>query len=107
MKKILLLLAACAAGHAFSAEKRIVLIAGNPSHGDREHEYRAGSLLWQKCLSGFPGVSVTVVSNDWPKDLTVFEGADAIVMFCTGGASHPVLQGERLRTLEALMKKGV
>ena len=91
---------------ANAAEKKIVLIAGNPSHGHLEHEYRAGSLLWQKCLSGVPGVNVVVVSNDWPKDEKVLEGADAVVMFCTGGNAHPVLKGGRIQTLDALMKKG-
>jgi len=71
-----------------------------------EHEYRAGSLLFQKCLAGIPGLSITVVSNDWPKDTSVFEGAAAIVMFSTGGAGHPLVKGDRLKTLDAVMKKG-
>jgi hypothetical protein len=55
-----------------AADKKIVLIAGGPSHGAGEHEYRAGSLLFQKCLSGKPGVSISVYSNDWPKDPSAF-----------------------------------
>src|ERR1041385_3561619 len=90
-----------------AAEKRILLIAGSPSHGPAEHEYRAGSLLFQKCLSEIPGISVTVVSNDWPKNPSAFEGVDAIVMFCTGGAAHPILKDDRLKTMEDLVKKGV
>ena len=35
---------------AFAADKKIVLIAGRPSHGPGDHEFRAGSLLLQKCL---------------------------------------------------------
>src|ERR1700741_811830 len=30
-------------------DKRIVMIAGKPSHGRGEHEFRAGLLLFQKC----------------------------------------------------------
>jgi hypothetical protein len=91
-----------------AAEKKILLIAGNPSHGPAEHEYRAGSLLFQKCLSGIPGVSVMVASNDWPKDASAFEGVDAVVMFSTGGAGHPLVRDpSRLRTLEAVLSKGV
>ena len=37
-----------------SADKRIVLIAGRPSHPPGMHEFRAGCLLLQKALSGFP-----------------------------------------------------
>jgi hypothetical protein len=72
-----------------------------------EHEYRAGCLLLQKCLANVPGLHVTVVSNDWPKDERAFEGVDAVFMFCTGGASHPAIQPERLKLLGDLMKKGV
>ena len=41
----------------FPAEKKIVLIAGAPSHGPGEHEHRAGCLLLQKCLAQVPGMS--------------------------------------------------
>jgi hypothetical protein len=34
------------------ADKRIVLIAGKPSHPPGMHEFRAGSMLLQKALSG-------------------------------------------------------
>ena len=99
------LLGAALSTHA--AEKKIVLIAGNPSHGYLEHEYRAGSLLFQKCLSGIPGVNIVVASNDWPKDPSVLEGADAVVMFCTGGAGHPLAQDKtRVAAIEALVSKG-
>jgi type 1 glutamine amidotransferase len=89
-----------------AAEKKIVLIAGSPSHGHLEHEYRAGSLLWQRCLTGVPGVNVVVVSNDWPKDEKVLDGADAVVMFVTGGGGHPAVRDDHLQKLDALMQKG-
>jgi len=88
------------------ADRKIVLIAGNPSHGYLEHEYRAGSLLFQKCLAGIPGVNVVVVSNDWPKDEKVLEGADAVLIFASGDSGHPLVKGNRLQTLDALMKQG-
>lgn len=101
----LVLLGAVSSGQ--SADKKIVLIAGNPSHGYLEHEYRAGSLLFQKCLGGIPGVNVVVASNDWPKDASVLDGADAVVMFCTGGAGHPLArEPKRMQALEAVLSKG-
>ena len=36
------------------ADKRIVLLAGRPSHAPGDHEFRAGSLLLKKALTGFP-----------------------------------------------------
>ncbi len=93
---------------ASAADKKIVLIAGSPSHGYLEHEYRAGSLLFQKCLSGVSGVNVVVVSNDWPKDVSVLEGAAAIVIFSSGGNGHPLARDpKRLRALEGIINPGV
>lgn len=100
----LLLGAACA---AFAADKKIVLVAGGASHGSGDHEHRAGCLLFQACLNQVPGVTTTVVSNGWPKDLSAFDGADAIVIYSDGGGGHPFVQGDRLKTLGELMKKGV
>ena len=48
------------------ADKRIVLIAGRPSHPAGMHEFRAGSLLLQKALSGVPGIKVDVYDMGWP-----------------------------------------
>ena len=106
MKFPLLVVLCGAVVSASAADKKIVLLAGSPSHGPGDHEYRAGSLLFQKCLAGVPGVNVIVVSNDWPKDEKILEGADAIVMFCTGGGGHPAAKPERRKTLDALMQKG-
>ena len=90
-----------------AADKKIVLIAGNPSHGPGHHEHRAGSLLLQKCLNNLPGVSATVHSNGWPKSVEAFDGADAIVIYSDGGGGHPAIKENRLRTLDSFMKKGV
>ncbi len=91
---------------ACAADKKIVLIAGSPSHGYLEHEHRAGCLLFQKCLAGTPGVNVIVSSNGWPKDPAVLEGADAVVVFCTGGGSHLLTDPRRREALAPLMAKG-
>ena len=111
MKPLLRLAAAAfflAAGWpAFAADKKIVMLAGSPSHGIAEHEYRAGCLLLQKCLQSVPGVSVTVHSNNWPADPKAFDGADAVFIFCSGAGGHPAIQADRLKVLDELMKKGV
>lgn len=108
MKRILLTLTLTAlALTGQAADKRIVLIAGNPSHGPGEHEHRAGCLLFQTCLSQVPGVTTVVTSNGWPQDLSVFDGAAAVVIYCDGGRGHPFAKPERLQFLDGLMKKGV
>jgi len=90
-----------------AADKRIVMIAGKPSHGPGEHEHRAGLLLFQKCLAGFPGVQVEVYSNGWPASSDVLKGAAAIVIYADGGGGHPLLEDDHLQEIGVLMKQGV
>ncbi len=92
---------------AFAADKKIVFIAGLPSHGPGAHEHRAGCLLLKACLDQLPGVTLIVHSNGWPADLRAFDDAAAVVVYSDGGSAHPLLQGDRLKTFGALMDKGV
>src|SRR5881394_835212 len=92
---------------AIAADKKIVLIAGGPSHGPGEHEFRAGCLLLQSCLDKLSGISSVVYSNGWPQQEAAFDGADAIIIYSDGGDGHPAIQRDRLKTLDALMNKGV
>lgn len=96
-----------AAFTSFAADKKIVLIAGRPSHPPGMHEFRAGCLLLQQCLAGVKGVSVTVYSNGWPNVENAFEGADAVVIYADGGGGHPAIQKDHKEILGALAKKGV
>ncbi|MFM8397761.1 MAG: hypothetical protein ACKOAH_08015, partial [Pirellula sp.] len=47
--------------------KRIVLVAGKPSHPPRMHEFNAGVQLLSRCLneSGLP-LKVDISLNGWP-----------------------------------------
>jgi hypothetical protein len=87
--------------------KHLVLIAGHPSHGPGDHEFRAGCLLLSKALEGFPGLEVTVVSNGWPEDAGILERATAIVCYADGAGGHPFVQGDHLKKIAALARRGV
>lgn len=104
---ILALLLVLPAAAGFAADKKIVFLAGKPSHGPGQHEHRAGCLLLQSCLAKVPGVTSAVYSNGWPTDPKAFDGAAAVVVYCDGGKGHPLLQEDRLKTIGALMEKGV
>ena len=86
--------------------KKIVLIAGHPSHARGEHEHRAGCMLLAKQLnaSGLP-VKATVITHGWPQDDAVLEGAAAIVIYADGGDRHPALL--HLEELKKFAKDGV
>src|SRR5436190_14022841 len=88
--------------------KKIVFIAGPPSHASGEHEHRVGCLLLKACLAHVPGVSSVVYSNGWPEDpIAAFTDAAALVVYSDGGGGHPLLRNDRLKVVEGLFKKGV
>src|SRR3982074_181619 len=92
---------------ASSADKKIVFVAGPPSHGPGEHEHRAGCLLLKSCLEQFPGVTSVVYSNGWPKDPDMaFADAATLVIYSDGGGGHPLLHDDRLKTVAGLIRKG-
>ena len=90
-----------------ATDKNLILIAGRPSHGPLDHEFRAGSLLWQNCLVGVPGLHVEVHTNGWINDPMAFDRADAVVIYADGGGGHPAIQGDHLSVLDSLVKRGV
>src|SRR5687767_6828793 len=90
-----------------AADKKIVIIAGRPSHPPGMHEFRAGSLLLKKCLDAVPGVNTTVYSNGWPHTSSSLEGADAVVIYADGGGGHPAIKGDHKQVLGDLAAKGV
>jgi type 1 glutamine amidotransferase len=118
MKRLLIVVAAVAAA-SFSvagADKRIVLIAGRPSHPPGMHEFHAGALLLQKGLSGVPGVNVQVYTNGWPTkvvdgqtvdDNAALDNADAVLIYADGGRGNPAIQANRIAVVDALAAKGV
>lgn len=118
LKNIQLLLIACFlfAGNIFAGDdkgvpmaankKKIVLIPGNDSHGPGEHEHLGGCTLLAKLLNEHvSGVTAIVTEQGWPKDTTVLNDADAIVMYSDGGGGHMAIP--HLQHLDRLMKKGV
>ncbi len=88
------------------AKKKIVFVAGKPSHKPGEHEHRAGSMLLAKELneSGLP-IEAVVVTNGWPADKSVFDGASAVVIYADGGGGHPAMK--QLADLRKMAEAGV
>ncbi len=98
-----------------SQAKRIVLIAGRPSHPAGMHEFRAGSLLLQKALAAVPGIKVDVYDMGWPHkmvdgaradDSSLLDTADAVLIYADGGKGNPAIQGERMKVIDALAARG-
>jgi type 1 glutamine amidotransferase len=94
------------AAEAKQPPRKVLFLAGKPSHGYGAHDHLAGSMLLAKSLnnSGLP-IEARVHHYDWPTDPKAFDGVDCIVMYGDGGAGHMVI--DHLDELDALAKKGV
>ena len=87
-------------------KKKIAFMAGTRSHGYGSHEHFAGSMILANSIRvSMPDYAVEVFQNGWPKDLSAFDDADCIVMYCDGGGRHPA--NNNLAQLDKLAKQGV
>lgn len=100
------LLSAALLATASAADKKVLLIAGPPSHGPGAHEHNAGVLLLQKCLRGTPGIKTEIALNGWPKDPKAFDNVDAVLIYADGGVRHIALQEDNLNVLRAALARG-
>jgi type 1 glutamine amidotransferase len=87
-------------------KKKIVFVAGKPSHGPGQHEHRAGCMLLADQLnkSGLP-IEAVVTTNGWPQDKSVFDGVSAVVIYSDGGGEHPAIH--QLADLKKMADSGV
>ncbi|HEV3004184.1 MAG TPA: family 16 glycoside hydrolase [Pirellulales bacterium] len=87
--------------------KKIVMVAGRPSHGPGDHEFNAGVKLLRGCLDKLPTVQAAEYHNGWPRDPTAFDNADTILLYMDGGGGHPLIEPDHLRSIAELMHQGV
>ena len=111
MKKLILILCVLSGlllgAKSEAADKaKVVFISGKPSHGRLAHEHRAGNMILAKGLneSGLAIEAVVVPHYGYPKDESILNGADTIVVFCTGHGGHVL--NPKLKQFDALMKMG-
>jgi type 1 glutamine amidotransferase len=106
---LLLLLATLATAQDSAVPRKLVIMAGKPSHPPRMHEFNAGVHLMAHCLRDVPGLKTDFLLNGWPKDESILQSADAIVFFMDGGAKHEAVQEgrRRLDMIDGWAKKGV
>lgn len=107
MKNLLLsVLFVLSAISAQAVKPKVVFISGKPSHGVMSHEHRAGNMILAERLNA-SGLANAVVLPDvgYPKDSSVLNNADTIVIFCTGHGGHVL--NPKLKEFDTLMRKGI
>ncbi|MDB5295886.1 MAG: hypothetical protein JWO31_1869, partial [Phycisphaerales bacterium] len=95
---------AAAPAAAMAGKKKIVFVAGGPSHGFFAHDHLAGCKLLADRLNAAGGYDATVYFKDWPKP-DAFDGAAAVVVYADGGGGHIAIPHQD--ELKALSAKGV
>jgi hypothetical protein len=87
--------------------RKLVLIAGKPSHPVNMHEFRAGAILLEKRLRDVAGLVVERHDLGWVSDERTLDDADALVIYSDGGGGHPALQEQRLELLLKQIARGM
>ncbi|NBV85343.1 MAG: hypothetical protein EBS01_03550, partial [Verrucomicrobia bacterium] len=88
--------------------RKIVMVAGRPSHGPGAHEHNAGVLLLGKCLRAGVDAQVDLrlhLNGGWPAQEEL-DSADTLVVYADGFNGHPILQENHLEQVRAMMKRG-
>lgn len=88
----------------------VVLIAGTVKPNDRpgHHDYLGGCRLLQHLLAARGDVTTTLVTDGWPQDPAVLDGASAWVIYDRGGGRQGFLATpERVACLESAARRGV
>lgn len=88
-----------------SDTKKILFIAGKPSHAHGEHEHRAGCMLLADALnqSGLP-VEAKVQWYGWPQDRSIFDKVDLTVVYADAAGR---MNQNILELLDTRVKKGM
>lgn len=89
--------------------KKVVFLAGKPSHGYGQHEHNAGCMLLANRLQAAAkndGLKVltTVYKNGWPADPSALDNADTVVSYCDGGEGHYLHHNGE--AFESIMQRG-
>ena len=86
--------------------KKVVMVAGAPSHGPGEHEFNAGvKLLTSSLRQAAPDVIVANYHDSgWPTDPTALDNADGLILYMDGWHKHAV--NDNLDAVRALTARG-
>ncbi|MFT5130735.1 MAG: hypothetical protein ACI8W8_004366 [Rhodothermales bacterium] len=86
--------------------KKIVFVAGAPSHPPGQHEFNAGVKLLSRCLRDASLDIIVANHHDsgWPTDPTALDNADGLILYMDGWHKHAI--NGRIPEVDALMKRG-
>lgn len=90
--------------------KKVVFIAGTPSHGQDIHEWEKDAQFLKQSLNSAANVkplSIDIHYNGWPENSDALDDADAVVFLSDGREHHPLKEPDRLAKIRELARRGV
>jgi type 1 glutamine amidotransferase len=90
--------------------RKVVFIAGEPSHGEGTHEWEKDAQLLKESLEGAPDIEpldIQIHHNGWPDNPADLDGADAVVFLTDGYKMHPLNEPGRIEKIHELAGRGV
>ncbi len=90
--------------------RKVVFIAGKPSHGEGNHEWEKDAELLKASLEDAPDIEVLEIDihyNGWPENPTDLDDADAVVFLTDGYKMHPLNEPGRIAKIHELAGQGV
>ena len=89
---------------------KIVIIPGSESvkKPSGNHEYMAGAALLAKIFNKMENVHASITNYEWPKNETLLENADVIVVYSNGDGKQGLLANtSRVDLIDKLVEKGI
>lgn len=90
--------------------KKVVFIAGTPSHGQDIHEWEKDAQFLKQSLNlaaNIKPLSIDIHYNGWPENSDALDDADAVVFLSDGREHHPLKEPDRLAKIRELARRGV
>lgn len=93
-----------------SNKLKIVIIPGSESikKASGNHEYMAGAALLTKIFNKMENVHACITNYEWPKNESILETADVIVVYSNGDGKQGLLaNSKRTEYINKLIEKGI
>lgn len=79
--------------------RKVILIAGKPTHGEGNHEWDKDAQFLKQSLEGATNIEpldIEIHYNGWPENPANLDDADAIVFLTDGFEHHPLKEPGRM-----------
>ncbi len=85
---------------------RVLMLAGEPSHGYGMHEHAAGLRVLADSLRHASRRITTEIIQGWPSHIESVQNADAVVIYCDGKENHLAFEASKRHQIAEVLTSG-